>query len=25
MFKQTNYNKFNVKWFILHLNEDTLL
>jgi len=23
MFKQTNYNKFNVKWFILHLKGNT--
>jgi len=25
MLKQTNYNKFNVKWFILHLKGNTFL
>jgi len=25
MFKQTHDNKFNAKWLIRHLNENTLL
>jgi len=25
MFKQTQYHKFNVKWFILHLKGNTFL
>jgi len=25
MSKKTHDNKFNAKWFILHLNENTLL